>query len=61
MCSVLFVILTDSIIKYSIEKDNKNFMKFHKHISLVKLWVIPLMFMGIVTTIALLVTTFGLI
>ena len=51
----------DSILKNSLERDAKNFQKFNKHISLVKLWVIPLIIMGAVTTAALVVTTFGLI
>ena len=61
MCSVLFIFLMDSILKNSLERDGKNYEKFNKHIPLVKLWVIPLIIMGIVTTIALLITTFGLI
>ena len=61
MCSVLFIFIMDSILKNSLERDGKNYQKFSKHIPLVKLWVIPLVCMGIVTTIALLITTFGLI
>ena len=61
MCSVLFVFVMDSILKNSLERDGKNYQKFSKHIPLVKLWVIPLICMGAVTTIALLITTFGLI
>lgn len=61
MCSVLFIFLMDSILKNSLERDGKNYQKFNKHIPLVKLWVIPLICMGIVTTIALIITTFGLI
>ncbi len=61
MLSVLFIFIMDSILKNSLEKDGKNFSKFNKHIPLVKLWVIPLIIMGIVTTAALLITTFGLI
>ena len=61
MLSVLFIFLMDAILKNSLERDSKNFQKFNKHIPLVKLWVIPLIVMGIVTTVALLITTFGLI
>jgi hypothetical protein len=61
MFSVLFIFIVDSIIKNSLERDAKNFQKFYKYISLVKLWVIPLIIMGSVTTAALIVTTFGLI
>ena len=61
MCSVLFIFIMDAILKNSLERDAKNFQKFNKHIPLVKLWVIPLLCMGSVTTIALIITTFGLI
>ena len=61
MCSVFFIFIMDAIIKSSLEKDGKNFQKFNKHIPLVKLWVIPLLCMGAVTTVALIITTFGLI
>jgi hypothetical protein len=61
MLSVLFIFVMDSILKNSLERDGKNYEKFNKHISLVKLWVIPLIVMGTLTTVALLVTTFGLI
>ena len=61
MLSVLFIFLMDAILKNSLERDSKNYHKFNKHIPLVKLWVIPLIVMGIVTTVALLITTFGLI
>lgn len=61
MCSVLFIFVMDAILKNSLERDAKNFHKFNKHIPLVKLWVIPLICMGVVTTVALLIVTFGLI
>ena len=61
MLSVLFIFVMDSILKNSLERDGKNFEKFNKHIPLVKLWVIPLIVMGTVTTAALIITTFGLI
>ena len=61
MCSVLFIFVMDAVLKNSLEKDGKNFQKFNKYIPLIKLWAIPLIGMGTVTTIALLVTTFGLI
>lgn len=61
MCSVLFIFVMDAILKNSLERDGKNFQKFNKHIPLVKLWVVPLICMGTVTTIVLLITTFGLI
>lgn len=61
MCSVLFIFVMDSILKNSLERDGKNYQKFSKHIPLVKLWVIPLVGMGTITTIALIIATFGLI
>ena len=61
ICSVLFIFIMDSILKNSLERDGKNFLKFNKHIPLVKLWTIPLVVMGIATTVALIITEFGLI
>ncbi|MBR1540601.1 MAG: hypothetical protein IJ629_05525 [Clostridia bacterium] len=61
MCSVLFIFVMDAILKDSLERDGKNYEKFNKHIPLVKLWVIPLIFMGLVTSVALLMATLGLI
>lgn len=61
MVSVIFVLLVDSILKSSLEKDGKNYQKFSKHIALVKLWTIPLLIMGIVTTVALLLAAFKLV
>ena len=61
MLSVLFIFLMDAILKNSLERDSKNYHKFNKHIPLVKLWVVPLIMMGIATTAALLVTSLGLI
>lgn len=61
MCSVFFICLMDAIIKNALERDGKNYQIFKKHISLIKLWVIPLVIMGIVTTVILIGTTFGLI
>ena len=61
MCSVLFVFVMDAILKNSLERDGKNYEKFSKHIPIVKLWTIPLIVMGVTTTISLIMTTFGLI
>lgn len=59
--SVLFIFVMDAILKNSLERDGKNYNKFSKHIPLVKLWTIPLIVMGVATTVALLITNFGLI
>ena len=61
MCSVLFVFVMDAILKNSLERDGKNYEKFSKHIPIIKLWTIPLIVMGVATTISLIMTTFGLI
>ena len=61
MFSVLFVFLMDSILKDSLIRDGKNYQKYSKYMSLVKLWVIPLMIMAFVTTISLVLVTFGMI
>jgi hypothetical protein len=61
MFSVIFIFIVDALLKSSLEKDGKNYVKFSKHISLVKLWVIPLVIMGILTTASLLAVNLGLI
>ena len=55
MFSVCFIFIMDAILKNSLERDGKNFEKFYKHISLVKLWAIPLLLLGALTTIALII------
>ena len=59
MISVLFIFLMDSILKNSMERDGKNFAKFNKHLALVKLWTLPLICMGVITSVALIATVFG--
>ncbi len=61
MLSVLFTLIIDSVLKNSLQRDGKNFEKFNKHMSLVKLWTIPLITMGTVTTVTVLITFLGLI
>ena len=61
LLSVLFIFFMDSVLKNSLERDTKNFDKFNKHIPLVKLLVIPLIAMGAATTVALILTKFGLV
>lgn len=56
--SLFFVLITDTVIKKSLEKDEKKFAKYKANISLVKLWVIPLLIMAICTIAALLVARF---
>lgn len=57
--SVLGILVIDSTIKNILEKDATKFALFNKYISLVKLWAIPLLIMGICTTGALLYATFS--
>ena len=61
MLSVLFVIVMDAILKNSLEKDGKNYQKFHKHISFIKLLTVPLIAIEIICTFALIVTAFRLL
>ena len=61
MFSVLFIIVMDAVLKNSLERDGRNFYKFNKYIPIVKLWTIPLIVMGVLTTILLVMMTFGLI
>ena len=61
MVSIIFVLIVDSILKNSLEKDGKNYQKFSKHIALVKLWTIPLLVMGTFATVAVLVAAFRVV
>ena len=61
MLSALFIILTDTFLKMFLTKDNKNYEKLKSQMALVKLWTIPLMVLGVATSIALIIVTFGLI
>jgi len=61
MLSVLFVVVMDSILKNSLEKDAKNYQKFNKHISFVKLLTVPLIAIEIICTFALIITAFRLL
>ena len=59
--SILFIFITDSLVKINLRQDSKNFEKLKSQLALVKLWTIPLMALGICTMAALIVVTFGLI
>lgn len=61
MLSAIFIIVTDTILKIFLTRDNKNYEKLNNQMALVKLWTIPLMVLGIATSIALIIVTFGLI
>ena len=57
--SVFGILAIDSTIKNILERDATKFALFNKYVSLVKLWAIPLLIMGICTTLALLYATFS--
>ena len=59
--STVFIVVTDTLIKLSLMKDSKNYIKFKSQLALVKLWTVPLMVLGIATIIALIIVTFGLV
>lgn len=59
--SACFIFAMDAILKNSLERDGKNFQKFYKNLSLIKLWVIPLTLTGIITMVILIITTLGAI
>jgi hypothetical protein len=61
MFSVIFIIMMDVLLKNVLDKDSKSYQRLANQLSLVKLWTIPLLILGILTTVALLVVTFGLI
>ena len=58
---ILFIFLIDSILKNSLERDTRNYEKFNKHIPLVKLWVVPLVLMGIINIVGFFITELGMI
>jgi hypothetical protein len=61
MFSVIFIIMMDVLLKNVLDKDSKSYQRLANQLALVKLWTIPLLILGILTTVALLVVTFGLI
>lgn len=61
ICSLFFILIVDSGIKSTLEKDATKFTKLQEHIPLVKLWVIPLAIMAVATTVCLLGVTFGIV
>ena len=61
MLSVIFVFITDTLLKNFLVKDNKNYTRFKNEIELVQLLTIPLCVLAIVTMVSLIIVTFGLI
>jgi hypothetical protein len=61
MFSVLFIFIMDATLKDLLEREGKNYEKFNKYIELVQLWAVPLIVMGVITTISLIIVTFGLV
>ena len=61
MISVIFIMITDTLLKTFLAKDNKNYTKFKEEMALVKLWTIPLCVLVTATMVSLIIVTFGLI
>lgn len=61
LISAAFVIITDTALKLFLTKNGKNYEKLKSQLALIKLWTIPLIFLGIATMVALIIVTFGLI
>jgi len=61
MLSALFILIINSKLKNFLEKDAKSYKKFAKKMSLIKLCTIPLLIVGVSSTIGIVMVTFGLI
>ncbi len=61
MLSAVFILLMDTVLKNVLEKDGNAYKKLSERMSLVKLWTIPLLILGVITTASIIVVTFGLI
>ena len=51
----------DTVLKNVLEKDSTSYKRLAERMSLVKLWTIPLLILGIVTTASIIAVTFGLV
>ena len=61
MLCVLCIVAMDIGLKNALERDSKNYKKLESNMALVKLWTISLLTMGIATSVALIMVTFGLV
>ena len=61
MLSAVFILLMDTVLKNALEKDGNAYKKLSERMSLVKLWTIPLLILGVITTVSIIIVTFGLI
>ena len=61
MLSALFILIMDTVLKNVLEKDGASYKRLANKMSLVKLWTIPLLILGIVTTASIIAVTFELV
>lgn len=61
MLSALFILIMDTVLKNILEKDGTSYKRLANKVSLVKLWTIPLLILGIVTTASIIAVTFELV
>ena len=47
MLSVIFILITDTLVKTTLTKDNEGYEKLQKQMGFVKLLTVPLMFVGV--------------
>ena len=59
--SVEAIIVVEEVIKNILAKDAKSFERLKKQLGLVKLWTVPLVFLGVLSTFSIFVATFGYI
>lgn len=61
MLSAIFILIMDTILKNVLEKDVKSYKRLAERMYLVKLWTVPLLILGVITTASIIIVTFGLI
>ena len=61
MLSAIFILIMDTVLKNVLEKDVKSYKRLAERMPLVKLWTVPLLILGVITTASIIIVTFGLI
>ena len=61
MLSAIFILIMDTVLKNVLEKDVKSYKRLVERMYLVKLWTVPLLILGVITTASIIIVTFGLI
>jgi len=59
--SVEAIVAIESLLKKILEKDATSYSRLKKQLSLIQLWTVPLILLGVLSTFAIFVATFGYI